>query len=213
VVLSLFEANLVGSCGWPSEGYVSNDDKITSNLIIAGESDDFLTVNERDSLTDSLKQFWQTESIDLQRNTFVEDILFNGTRYEVGLPWKDGCRPDSNHYGLCRDILRSLQKKLTKEPELLQEYENIINEQKRNGIVEEVPIEDRMENNKDKDNSGVHYMPHHGVIRTDRKTTKLRVVYETNENKLSLNDSLQTVPNVIPHLFYVLLKFRWNPVA
>ena len=195
--------------GWlltgPSEGYVSSDDKITSNLIIAGESDDFLTVNERDSLTDSLKQFWQTESIgifdpesndDLQRNKFFEDIQFNGTRYEVGLPWKDGCRPDSNHYGLCRDRLRSLQKKLTKEPELLQEYENIINEQKRNGIVEEVPIEDRMENNKDKDNVGVHYMPHHGVIRTDRKTTKLRVVYDgsakPNENKLSLNDSLQT---------------------
>ena len=59
---------------------------------------------------------------------------------------------------------------------MLQEYENITNEQKRNGIVEEVQIEDRMENNKDKDNVGVHYMPHHGVIRTDRKTTKLRVV-------------------------------------
>jgi hypothetical protein len=100
---------------------------------------------------------------------------------------------------------------------LLQEYENIINEQKRNGIVEEVPIEDRMENNKDKDNVGVHYMPHHGVIRTDRKTTKLRVVYDgsakPNENKLSLNDSLRTGPNFIPHLFDVLLKFRWNPVA
>jgi hypothetical protein len=100
---------------------------------------------------------------------------------------------------------------------LLQEYENIINEQKRNGIVEEVPIEDRMENNKGKDNVEVHYMPHHGVIRTDRKTTKLRVVYDgsakPNENKLSLNNSLQTGPNCIPHLFDVLLKFRWNPVA
>jgi hypothetical protein len=100
---------------------------------------------------------------------------------------------------------------------LLQEYENIINEQKRNGIVEEVPMEDRMENNKDKDNVGVHYMPHHGVIRTDRKTMKLRVVYDgsakPNENKLSLSDSLQTGPNFIPHLFDVLLKFRWNPVA
>jgi hypothetical protein len=68
---------------------LSSDDKITSNLIIAGESDDLLTVNERDSLTDSLKQFSQTESIgilnpesnvDLQRNKFVEDIKFNGTK-------------------------------------------------------------------------------------------------------------------------------------
>ena len=70
---------------------------------------------------------------------------------------------------------------------MLQEYESIINEQKRNGIVEEVPIEDRLENNKNKDNVEVHYMPHHGVIRTDQKTTKLRVVYDGLRNPTKTN--------------------------
>jgi hypothetical protein len=83
--------------------------------------------------------------------------------------------------------------------------------------VEEVPIEDRLMNNKDKDSVEVHYMPHHGVVRTDRKTTKLRVVYDGSailkDDKFSLNDSLQTGPNFIPHPFDVLLKFRWNPAA
>jgi hypothetical protein len=26
------------------------------------------------------------------------------------------------------------------------------------------------------DNESVHYLPHHGVVRRDRKTTKLRIV-------------------------------------
>ena len=42
--------------------------------------------------------------------------------------------------------------------------------------MEEIQIEDHAKNQKDKDE--VHYMPHHGVICTDRETTKLRVVYD-----------------------------------
>ena len=108
-----------------------------------------------------------------------------------------------------------IQKKLIKEPELLREYENIIIEQKRSGIVEEIPIEECMGNNKE--DVGVHYIPPHCVIRTDRKTTKLRVVYDGSANpddaKISPNDSLLTGPNFIPHLFDVLLKFRQNPIV
>ena len=95
-----------------------------------------------------------------------------------------------------------IQKKLIKEPELLREYENIIIEQKRSGIVEEIPIEECMGNNKE--DVGVHYIPPHCVIRADRKTTKLRVVYDGSANpddaKISPNDSLLTGPNFIPHV-------------
>ena len=60
-------------------------------------------------------------------------------------------------------------------------------------------------------------MPHHCVIRIVRKTTKLKVVYDgsakPDDAKISLNDSLLAGPNFIPHLFDVLLKFRWNPIA
>ena len=149
--------------------------------------------------------------------SFSKAFISQWLQYKVGLPWKDECRPYSNHYQLCCDRLKWLQRKLEKEPELLREYENIINEQKCNGIVEEVPIKDRLMKNKDRDSVEVHYMRHHGVVRTDRKTTKLWVVYDGSaklkDDKFPLNDSLQTGPNFIPYLFYVLLKFRWNPVA
>ena len=60
-------------------------------------------------------------------------------------------------------------------------------------------------------------MPHHAVVRQDKDTTKLRVVYDgsakSESEGRSLNKFLETGPNFIPRLFDVLVRFRWNPVA
>ena len=60
-------------------------------------------------------------------------------------------------------------------------------------------------------------MPHHAIVRKDKDTTKLRVVYDgsakSDNKRRSLNEFLETGPNFIPHLFDVLIRFRWNPVA
>ena len=62
-----------------------------------------------------------------------------------------------------------------------------------------------------------HYLPHHGVIRQDKQTTKLRIVYngsmKSSADSISLNDCLETGPNLIPKLFNVLIKFRWHMVT
>ena len=63
----------------------------------------------------------------------------------------------------------------------------------------------------------IHYLPHHCVIRQDKQTTKLLIVYDGSAkmatDSTSLNDSLQTGPNLIPKLFDVLITFRWHLVA
>ena len=63
----------------------------------------------------------------------------------------------------------------------------------------------------------VHYLPHHGVIRQDKQTTKLRIVYDgsakTTSDTVSLNDCLKTGPNLIPKLFDILIRFRWHFIA
>ena len=63
----------------------------------------------------------------------------------------------------------------------------------------------------------VHYLPHHGVIRQDSQTTKLRIVYDGSARALgdlySLNDCLQTGPNCIPKLLDILVQFRWHGIA
>ena len=62
-----------------------------------------------------------------------------------------------------------------------------------------------------------HYLPHHGVIRKESQTTKLKIVYDGSARDVgddySLNDCLQKGPNFIPKLFEILIKFRWNSVA
>ena len=99
---------------------------------------------------------------------------------------------------------------MKKNKELLRDYNNVIEEQVKSGIIEALPEND--------DGQGpTHYLPHHGVIRQDRETTKLRVVFDgsakTDKSSASINECLEKGPNLIPHLFDVVIKFRSYPIA
>jgi len=51
------------------------------------------------------------------------------------------------------------------------EYESIFKQQQQSGIIEQVPIsQDRAE--------GHYFLPQHGVVRQDKETTKLRIVFD-----------------------------------
>ena len=118
-----------------------------------------------------------------------------------------------DHLSLCENRLRSLLRRLQSQPLMLSQYDNIIREQLSQGIVEYVDDQE-----KPKSFSGnYHYLPHHGVIRQESETTKLRIVYDGSAKAIgdeySLNDCLLTGPNSIPKLFSILIQFRWNPVA
>jgi hypothetical protein len=145
-----------------------------------------------------------------KQQDFVQNIRFTGARYAVGLPWKGNDHNIEDDYELCRNRLKSLHQKLLKDPKYLDEYNRNIEEQLATGIVEEVPP-------SDKDQKNIHYLPHHGVTRKDKATTKLRVVYDgsakTETRNYSLNDCLLTGPNLIPQIFDLLVKFRQNPVG
>ena len=59
-------------------------------------------------------------------------------------------------------------------------------------------------------------MPHHAVVRSDKTTTKLRVVYDASarrHDQASLNDCLYTGPNFGQSILDILLRFRTYPVA
>ena len=53
-------------------------------------------------------------------------------------------------------------------------YDDVIRDQEKQGIVE--PVEQGTNNGVGK----VHYLPHHEVIRVDKDTTKLRIVYDAS---------------------------------
>ena len=188
-------------------------------MIISGECP--IAAQKDEELVNTLEKFWKTESIGIQSAEsdtcqFVKEFVnvrHNGQRYEVELPFKGDCLPIPDNYNLCYNRLKSMHFQLSKTPDILREYENIIQEQLAAGIIENIPNQSSEELN-DED---VHYLPHHGVIRKNRETTKLRIVYDGSAKspgqQLSLNDCLPTGPNYIPQLADVLMRFRWNRIA
>ena len=79
---------------------------------------------------------------------------------------------------------------------MLKEYDNTIQEQRKNGIVEIVPeTEDQTPEEGKLSTRRIHYSPHHAVLRRDRETTKVRIMYDGSgkncEDERSLNDCLE----------------------
>ena len=80
-------------------------------------------------------------------------------------------------------------------------------EQKQNGIIGEVISPGKL--------GETHYIPHHPVIRDDKTTTKIRIVFDASarDNGPSLNDCLYKGPHLTPLLYDILLRFRSHVVA
>ncbi|KAL5496655.1 hypothetical protein EMCRGX_G012988 [Ephydatia muelleri] len=89
------------------------------------------------------------------------------------------------------------------------EYDKIIKDHIDQGIVEVVEDPWCMNTNK------LHYLPHHGIIRENKLTTKLRVVYNASakNNGPSLNDCLYAGPSFGQRITDILFRFRLYPVA
>ena len=109
-----------------------------------------------------------------------------------------------DNYLHCKGHLDSLLKRLRKNPKLLEEYDSIIKNQLKEGIVERVD-----------ENSGdagkLHYSPHREVIREDKSTTKVRVVYDLSakmKNCPSINECLEIGNCMLPKIFEVIVRFR-----
>lgn len=65
-------------------------------------------------------------------------------------------------------------------------------------------------------NGAVYYLPHHGVIKLDSTTTKLRVVFDASSkctNGQSLNQTLFVRPKLQTDVLALLIKFRIGAVA
>ena len=183
-------------------------------------------------MSSNLHKFWELENDVIKQhddelevdNPFSSlTIEQNDDRYEVGLPWKGGVYSlQSDHYNREFNRLKCLRRKLLSEPELCKEYDNVIKDQLSNGIIERVPEQSNETESDNRESTNdecdTHYLPHHGVVRKERETSKLRIVYDgsardTREGDMSINDCLDTGPNLIPKLFNILLRFRWNRIA
>ena len=204
--------------GWVLSGPTeSSSDNTTANLLV--KTTHVLRIHTtpvEDRMDQQLKKFWELESLGIHQDegsvqdTFNQTISFREGRYQVELPWKPHHRPLPTNLELCRKRLTNLLKKLKSTPEILHEYNRVIQEQLQKGIVEEVPDGSRG------DDSKVHYLPHHAVVRKDKATTKVRVVYDASAKSMDnpcLNDCLYAGPSFDQSIMDILLRFRLHPIG
>ena len=127
---------------------------------------------------------------------------------------KDKSRKDKNsdlpkNRELAVGRIRSNVSRMKNKPEVLQQYDSIIQDQLAKGIIEKVE-------NTNTD-SIKHYLPHHVVINPHKPTTKIRVVYDASSKARkeykSLNECLYRGPVMLKDLCGLLMRFRMNTVA
>ena len=106
----------------------------------------------------------------------LESARFRDGRYEVKLPWKDYHEPLTDNFQQAKKPLSSLLHRLKSDPETAEEYDRIIREQIHGGITEEV--DGTAEGTAGMDR--IHYLPHHPIVKREKTTTKVRVVYDAS---------------------------------
>ena len=199
-----------GSC--PAQLAVGSLNQCSTNLVTTH----VLRVGAQpDPLNEQLRAFWELESLGIQPNEksiydySSESIKFREGRYTVSLPWKQFHPPFPDNYHLSQQRLMGLLKRLRQNPALMQNYDRIIQEQIEKGIVEDAPIAEAK-------SARLHYLPHHAIVRSDKDTTKLRIVYDASaktDSNPSLNDCLLVGPKFNQKIIDILMRFRSYQIA
>ncbi|GFY33460.1 integrase catalytic domain-containing protein [Trichonephila clavipes] len=175
-------------------------------------------IQATDNLVHSIKKFWEIENVETDSVKTIElDICedhFKNThsrddqgRYTVAMPLKEdpSCLGESRQTAI--QSLHSLWKRLSRDKEYLSLYEKFLQEYEDLGHMREINA----------DGSGVSfYMPHHGVYRREKSTTKLRTVFNASSpstsgkslNSIQFNSGL-----VQDDLFSIMVRFRKHKYA
>ncbi|XP_073947429.1 uncharacterized protein isoform X1 [Choristoneura fumiferana] len=177
--------------------------------------------SDNDNINETLQTFWKTEDVpeifkeqasetDLCEEIFQNTVQLSNNQFQVDLPLKLPLEHVNDTLGKSFELALSrflnLEKKLSRFPDLLEQYKQFIQEYIDLGHGHYVDIE-TMDLNKD----AVYFLPHRAVINENSKSTKTRVVFDgslkTNK-KISLNNLLLNGALMQKDLFQIMLLFR-----
>nr|XP_034830105.1 uncharacterized protein LOC117987255 [Maniola hyperantus] len=185
-----------------------------------------ITVTTHMDENDVLKKFWELET---EHSFFKKNILTpeeetceqfyerstkrdKDGRYIVRLPFRD--EDPQCKYGNSRDIaikrFQMLERKFEKNPEVKTKYSEVIHE------YLDLDHMIRVQHDEDPKDAEAVYLPHHAVIREDKSTTKVRIVFDASckyANNVSLNDSLMVGPKLQPDLRHIIMRWRCHPIC
>ena len=174
--------------------------------------------SQRTNIDQTLQKFWEVENVGLETSTKMSPkdknilekaeaaIRFQSDHYEVSLPWKDNKKQLVNNDEMAIKRLVSTEKRLDKDPVVKEMYNETIEKYLQKDYIEKV---DKVKNEEK------WLMPHFPVVRLDRESTKVRIVFDASARHegLSLNDVIEQGPKLQNSLFDVLMRFRKNKIA
>ena len=101
--------------------------------------------------------------------------------------------------------LNNLEKRLQRSSEIAMEYQATMNRHLEKGYIRQVECPEKQ--------GAMWYLPHFAVVKRDRSTTKVRIVFDAaaRYHGVSLNDVVFQGPKLQRDLFDVLLRFRRYP--
>lgn len=174
-------------------------------------------VSQNNDLYELLQRFWKLEEIPSMKTSSLSleeqecEQHFSSThtrddkgRYIVRLPFKYPVSKLEESRTKALRILANLTRKLKNDPNFFNSYSAFLKEYQR--LDHMTPVLD-----SEQEPLYSYYLPHHGIIRANSRTTKLRVVFNGSSDTttgLSLNDVLHTGAKLQIDLFNVLVWFR-----
>ena len=141
-----------------------------------------------------------------------KSLKYTGSRYQAAVPWRDEEPSFENNYDMAMSRLVKTERSLLKrqDEDLPKKYNDVFEQYVNKGYLTEVT------NTKHEQDQGkVWYLPHFPVVKNDRSTTKIRVVYDAaaRHQDISLNSQLLPGPSLYSDLTETLIGFRQHPVA
>ncbi|XP_033212150.1 uncharacterized protein LOC117169753 [Belonocnema kinseyi] len=167
------------------------------------------------NIESQLRQFWELEEFNLDKRVtsvdegFCEEFFVktlkrdNEGRFIVTIPLKRNpqCLGDSRE--IAKRRLLNLESRLGKQTELREDYSRFIREY--------IDLKHMKKVDNEIEPITSYYFPHHCIVRPQRESTKIRVVFNgsaESSSGVSLYDLQIVGPNIQSDIFSIILRFR-----
>ena len=175
-----------------------------------------------------LTDFWATEAMGVQiepcmceadkltqvereeAKVISESCTKVGNQWMIPYPWKKDPTLLPDNKAVAEKRLESTERRLRKNPEQAKAYQGQIEEMCSMNFARKLSKEET-ESYK----GPVHYVAHHAVIKPEKKSTPVRIVFNSSAvyKGHCLNDYWMKGPDLLNSLFGVILRFREERVA
>ncbi|UYV84341.1 hypothetical protein LAZ67_X001896 [Cordylochernes scorpioides] len=208
------EIDILIVLGWTLIGNTSSERPETSaqmviTLLTTQQRIASLWELETIGIRDPTEVISEKEKIFLMQEKFREKICrgHDGC-YFVSLPWKEGIGLIPNNLEIAKRRLEAMTQKLTQKGQF-EPNDEVLRFWFRENLIEEVDGEDIKPIG--------HYLPHRPIYKVQSEITPIRPVYDASckasKRSLSLNECLETGPNLIELLPEILIRFREKKIG